>query len=125
MRFACLLPALLLTTGCAPDVTFVIDGGSRDATRDSPHPLDAADDGASGDAEADASDAGDAAPDASDYCKGDAGAPNTAYKCCGSSGTVCAGPCTPNDCLSCQPCPWPQVCCTGGGQAKCLAPGSC
>ncbi len=131
MRFAFFLPALLLATGCGvPNVTFLQSGG-RDAAHDAP--FDAPDEAQAGDAEtdaqaADAGDAGDAAEAGADYCKGDAGPPTTGggpYKCCGTNGTVCAGPCSPTQCLSCEPCPWPSVCCTSGGMAKCLGPGSC
>jgi hypothetical protein len=121
MRFAFVLPAALLATGCGvPDVSFTDAGGSaHDATPDAPMadaPEEVAVDAGSdveNDAGADAADAGDAATDAPEYCKGDAGPPmGPMYKCCGSAtGTVCAGNCNGNQCTACGVCAWPSVCC--------------
>jgi hypothetical protein len=131
MRFACLLPAVLLATGCGvPDVTFTNDAGPRDATRDSPG-LDVTAEGeadgqadSEGDANPDATDSGDAGTDAPEYCKGDAGPPS-GYRCCiGSPGEVCGGnPCSATNCASCgSSCTWPSRCCASGGSATCVAP---
>jgi hypothetical protein len=135
MRFACLLPAVLLATGCGvPDVTFTNDAGPRDATHDSPG-LDVTAEGeadgqtdAEGDANPDAADAGDARTDAPDYCNG-TGAP-AGYQCCaGATGTVCLGTCQNGQaCLRCNqgaPCTWPSVCCASGSTGNCSHDGGC
>lgn len=132
MRLAYLLPTALFLTGCGvPEVTYTDAGGSggRDATHDSPEPMDAqgdADAEPGTDAQTDAADAGDASDSGSPYCKGDAGAPDSGnYSCC-STGTVCNGPCTSPDCLQCVGCAWPNVCCSKNGMmAACKPPGSC
>ncbi len=130
MRFAFLLPAVLLATGCGvPDVTFYPSGGSHDS---GPHPeasVDAPAD-AGGDAESDAnSDApGDAPQDASEPCTGDAGAPG-GFRCCsGVSGVVCGSPmCSSTACTQCSTisCNWPNVCCSTMGVATCKPAGGC
>jgi hypothetical protein len=127
MRFACLLPALLLATGCGvPDVTFTNDAGPRDATRDSPGldgtaEAEGAVDGevdAEGDGATDAADAGDAKPDAPDYCKGTPAPPG--YNCCpGGGGIVCLGNCNLPRCATCGACLWPNFCCTTGSTGYC------
>lgn len=129
-----MLPAALVLTGCGvPDVNFN-DAGSRDATHDSPLPLDAQEEAEAGvdaeparDAEGgvDAADASDASDSGMAYCKGDAGAPEAGYKCC-SDGTVCSGNCNTAQCLLCVGCVWPSVCCPmPGNTAVCKDAGSC
>ncbi|HEX8792589.1 MAG TPA: hypothetical protein VF765_16690 [Polyangiaceae bacterium] len=131
MRFACLLPAALLATGCGvPDVTFAPDSG-RDATRDAV--LDVPGDDQSADVEAsdaaDSGDAGDAAQDAFEPCKGDAGPPGGFHCCQGVSGVVCgSNMCTQTACMQCATisCAWPNVCCeVMGGSATCKPAGGC
>lgn len=127
MRFAFLLPAALLATGCGvPDVHFTPAGPPHDASA-----ADGADEAAA-DAEggaADAADASDAPTDAPDYCTGDAGEP-AGFKCCmGVSGVVCGGNmCTSTACTQCATigCSWPKVCCPGmGTPATCKPAGGC
>lgn len=126
MRFAYVLPAVLLATGCVPDVAFLADGGTHDAARDAP-----AADGqmeAAADAEGDAGDAADAPYDGPAWCTGAEGGP-PGFKCCmGVSGVVCgSNMCTSTACVQCATinCSWPNVCCATMGVATCKPAGGC
>jgi hypothetical protein len=125
MRFASLPLAAVVLAGCGvPAVTFVDADASNDAGAttgsdagpDGDVAADAGADARQTEAGSDGSEGG-----AGDYCVGpDGGVPPPGLACCpGGQGEACAGACMLKACRACEPCTWPNVCCTTGANGVC------